>query len=225
MTLLLDRAINALKWPVGIVAFMLLPAVAPLFFHQVRLLLSPQYVGLWIGLSAYIVLHQAIFRRRFFGSWLPTLEHELTHALFAWMTLHTVGGLRLTWSKGGEIKVYGGRSNWLIVIAPYFFPTVPLAALALHAVWPRVFAGQFDVIMGVCLGFHLIATFKETRFEQPDLKKVGYLFSILLLPTANALGLAWVLSAVTEEPRFWQNVVVEAEGVFQYIGNLIGRSE
>ena len=179
MTLLIDQIINALKWPMAVLSLLCLPAIGPIFLESITRILSPQYAGLWVGIVGYIVLHQAVFRRRLFGSWLPTLEHELTHAIFAWLTFHSVGGLKLTWSKGGEIKVYDGQSNWLIVIAPYFFPTVPLVVLALHLIWPQVFAGHFGVIMGLCLGFHLIATVKETRLDQPDIKKVGYLFSKL----------------------------------------------
>ena len=203
LTLWTDRLLNGCKWPLGIAALFCFPLTATLLFQQLKVIGTSSYVGLWVGFLGYVVLHFFVFRRGLFGSWLPTLEHEITHALFAWMTFHSVGGLKLTWANGGEIKVFGGEGNWLIIIAPYFFPTVPLIVLTFNLAVPQIFGGHFGFVMGLSLGFHFIATLKETRFDQPDLKKVGYWFACFFLPAANALCIAWVLSVVSHLRGFW----------------------
>jgi hypothetical protein len=66
------------------------------------------------------------------------MEHELTHAFFAWITLVPVVELRtsdvtMQSDDGGVRHVVHEWGNWLISISPYFFPTV--SASLLVATW------------------------------------------------------------------------------------------
>ena len=68
----------------------------------------------------YVVVWWCFFRRSRF-TLILTLEHEITHALFAIVTFHRVTGLRATAFRGGQVR-FVGEGNWLITVAPYFFP-------------------------------------------------------------------------------------------------------
>ena len=120
-------------------------------------------------------------------------EHELTHAIFAWLTGHKV--LRQEWlnDEGGKIE-FVGRGNWLITVAPYFFPTSAFLLLVPALVMPFNFLPWPQLALGVALGFHLVSTYIETHRDQSDLKKIGWVFCWLFLPTANVIAVALLIA-------------------------------
>ena len=146
-----------------------------------------------IGLAGYFAAWRVFRRTRLFGSFFSTLEHELTHALFAWATLHRVVGLRATWSQGGHLR-YLGKGNWLITISPYFFPTLSFTVLAAASCAPPAWHWWFDVALGASLVYHVTSTLRETHVGQSDLQKTGFLFAVMFLPTANLICFAVVVA-------------------------------
>lgn len=82
------------------------------------------------------------------------IDHELTHALFAWLTFVSVRGILA--SDGSDAGAHEGRvghvlldgDNWLILIAPYFLPTASI--LVLIMVW--VLAAEPTILASVLLG-------------------------------------------------------------------------
>ena len=113
-----------------------------------------------------------------------TLEHELTHAFFALLTFHKIGGIQTTATGGGVIQILGG-SNWLILISPYFFPTISFLLMLLLI----LVGAQNQITSGFLLGFsifyHFVSTKHELHRQQTDLIKVSFLFTLLFLPGAN----------------------------------------
>ena len=89
---------------------------------------------------------------------------------------------------------YRGDGNWLIAIAPYFFPTASVAVLAVSAFLDDKWLTIAQGVLGVSLGYHLTSTFAETHSGQTDLKLVGWLFTVLFLPAANLIALGILLS-------------------------------
>jgi hypothetical protein len=190
-----DRVVNWLKWPVAVVAVVLLPNSVMASLDLLRRIVSePRPVlPLLGGLVLYVVLWWCLFRRPIFGSFLSTLEHELTHALFALATFHKVTGLRASWRSGGHMT-YQGSGNWLITIAPYFFPTICLFLLAASVLLPQTLLDPIGVLMGATIAYHVTSTYRETHAGQSDLNQVGWLFCLLFLPTANLLSYGVLLS-------------------------------
>ena len=92
MTGVVDRIVSLLKWPTGLLSLGLLPGVALGVFEVLgRVLHNPQPIMLFgIGFTIYYLVWLLFFRRRITGSLFSTFEHELTHAIFAWLTLHRV---------------------------------------------------------------------------------------------------------------------------------------
>ena len=115
---------------------------------------------------------------------------------FAWLTLHRVTDFHASWEKGGHVRYVGGEGNWLITIAPYFFPFLPLLFALVHVFRPAVFHGFFYPSMGFVLGFQACSTWSELHSNQPDLKKVGWFFSACFLPTINLLTYTWFVSVL-----------------------------
>lgn len=190
-----DRVVNWLKWPAAVLAVLLLPNSVQASLELVRKIVAePKPVlPLLGGLGLYVFLWWRLFRRAIFGSFLPTLEHEVTHAVFALATLHKVTGLRATWRSGGHVS-YQGTGNWLITIAPYFFPTICLIILTTSMLLPTALLSPVGALMGATIGYHITSTFRETHAGQSDLKKVGWLFGLLFLPTANIISYGVLLS-------------------------------
>src|SRR5436190_23144549 len=64
------------------------------------------------------------------------LGHELTHALWALMMGARVSGLKVR-KTGGQVKT--SKTNWLITLAPYFFPFYAVLFVGLfflaRAIW------------------------------------------------------------------------------------------
>lgn len=181
-----DRGLWLLKWPAALAAVALLPGVVVavgVLLGDIIVTPGPA-VPFVAGLVGYWVLWRWVLVRPALGSFLSTFEHELTHTLFAWVTFHRVTGLRASWREGGEIR-FRGRGNWLITIAPYFFPTVSLLLLLVLALVPGRAAILEGVLLGVTVSYHATSTWRETHRGQPDLARVTFPFAIAFLPTAN----------------------------------------
>lgn len=72
-----------------------------------------------VGFVAFAVLWR-MFRRRF--ELFCTFEHEITHVLFGLLFLKLPRSFKVTRHEGGQVTMLG--TNFVITLAPYFFPTV-----------------------------------------------------------------------------------------------------
>jgi hypothetical protein len=144
------------------------------------------------GAAAYLATWWWLWRKPATGSLVATFEHEVTHALAAWATLHRVTGLRATWRSGGHMT-YLGRGNFLIALAPYFLPTLALVAGLLFALVPGEQATARRAVLGAALAYHLTSTLRELHPGQTDLREAGHAFCWAFLPTANLLATGGVV--------------------------------
>ena len=191
----IDRLIDWLKWPSAVVALLALPgSVGALLALVKRVLGQPVPILPFLGgIVVYILLWRFYRRRPIFGSFFSTFEHELTHAVFAWLTFHKVVGMRASSRRGGDVTIVG-KGNWLITIAPYYFPTLCLLLGLLLALLPAEHLVWVNALMGATLAYHVTSTRRETHSSQPDLRKVGLPFAWMFLPAANIIALGGVLA-------------------------------
>jgi hypothetical protein len=186
--------VSLFKWPLAVVVALLTPAAA---LSTWQLLLQAKESEFWfspfaLGFAATFLFLVVFHRASFIQLW-ATIDHEATHAIFAWLTLVRVYGIRATdgydaSSNGGSLgHVALGGSNWLITISPYFFPTASAGLLActwVLAAEPTMLA---SVLLGMATAWSIVSTWHETHLGQTDLKEVGYAFALILLPGANLL--------------------------------------
>ena len=190
----MSALVSVFKWPLAVVVALLTPAAA---LSTWQLLLQAKGSAFWfspfaLGFAASFLFLLVFHRASFLQLW-ATIDHEATHAIFAWLTLVRVYGIQATdgydaASNGGTVGYVAlGGSNWLITISPYFFPTASVVLLSLTwvlAAEPTVLA---SILLGIATAWSIVSTWHETHLGQADLKKVGYAFSFFFLPGANLL--------------------------------------
>ena len=189
--------LGAMKWPIALLAVLYLPATLDVFLAKIWQLFTPlSQTGLALiaGFLSYAAIWFLLIRHSRI-SWLSTLEHEITHGLFALITFNRVTGLRATLRDGGHMT-YQGTPNWLIQTSPYFFPTLSFAFLAPIILFHSVLSVLLLILVGASLSYHALSTWRETHPAQTDLKDAGFLFVICFLPAANFFFYALFLESI-----------------------------
>lgn len=183
----IDQIFVKLKWPAALVAI----SITPLLLWSLlqlcwRVIWNPWALTPFIaGAVIFVFVWNRFLARNSVGRFLITIEHEATHALFAYLTLHKVVGFKASMGQGGEVKYEPGNKNWLITVAPYFFPTASLILFLLAFLLPFPALPWSSFLLGVALGYHVLSTIRETHRDQTDIKELGQLFCWLFLPAAN----------------------------------------
>lgn len=189
--------LGVIKWPLALMAVLYLPATVDVFLARIWQLFSPVTHGglaLVVGFFSYVAIW-FLFIRHSQISWLSTLEHEITHVLFALITLNKVTGLRVTLRDGGHMT-YQGTPNWLIQVSPYFFPTLSFAFLVPIIFFPSLIGEFLLLAVGASLAYHVLSTWRETHPAQTDFRDAGFIFSVCFLPAANLFSYAFFLESV-----------------------------
>lgn len=171
-----------------------------------------QFYTFTIGFIAFIVFW-SIFKKAL--QVVCTFEHEITHLLFGLLFFKTPKGFKVTMREGGHVKLTG--SNFLIYLAPYFFPTVSYLLLPFAFIIPTDYLPIYYGILGASLAFHLVSTWAELHLKQTDLQKSGILFSLVFLPVANLIfygALIVLIFGKTEDfLNFWSIGIKESIGL------------
>jgi hypothetical protein len=133
------------------------------------------------------------------------LGHELTHAVWALLMGARVSGLKVG-KAGGEVRT--SKTNWLIVLAPYFFPFYAMLFIGLffagHAIWN--WSAHFWVLfflVGLGWSFHITFTLMVLlTTAQPDVKSQGVLFSAVTIYLMNLLIILITTAALSPQITF-----------------------
>jgi hypothetical protein len=194
----IDNLINWVKWPSSIVSLVLLPLVVwSLLQLAARIPYHPWNAATFAGgIVVFVMLWRAFLAKNWVGRWIIRFEHELTHLLFAVATGHKI--LRFKTSEQDAQVKYRGKGNWLIVAAPYFFPTAALVLWLLSFFMPIGFLPWTNFFLGLSVGFHVVSGIHETHVGQDDLKQLGWSFCWMFLPTANLFALGLLVSMSLE---------------------------
>ncbi len=118
--------------------------------------------------------------------------HELTHALWVWAQGGEVSAFKVG-REGGYI--IADRRDFLVSLAPYFFPIYSLAVIGIYAAagwyYPEVwhYRRWLFAALGVTWGFHLSFTCWMIPKQQTDLLLHGTFFSLVVIYLANLVVL------------------------------------
>jgi hypothetical protein len=168
--------------------FFFTPAVAKAAFYYINTVpFSSNTYFFWTGFIAYIAAHLAVARHFYARNYLEVLIHELIHGFFAILTCHQITKVHAS-KRGGYIE-FIGAGNWLIAIAPYFFPMMTLATLFFSGVYAFHYQ-QYNfqlvsTIIGITCAFHIHTILVDTHAEQTDLQLVSWPFTLMFLPGIN----------------------------------------
>src|SRR5689334_20519577 len=133
--------------------------------------------------------------------WIYVVGHELTHALWTWLSGGQVKSIKAT-SQGGHVVV--SKTNFLIALAPYFFPlyaTIVVVVYAIgHLIWNWApYVVWFHLALGAAYAFHVTLTIHILQTEQTDITQQGYLFSAVVIFLGNVGLLVAGLPLLTSE--------------------------
>ncbi len=122
---------------------------------------------------------------------LYVLGHELTHVLWTWLFGGRVKKFKAS-SRGGHVVIT--RSNFLIVLAPYFFPLYAAIVGACfsvgHLVWNwTLYVVWFHLLLGAAYAFHVTLTWNALQTHQTDISSQGYFFSAVIVFLGNIMVL------------------------------------
>lgn len=157
--------------------------------------LSVESLSLLGGVAAFALVWAALphpVRTYVFG-------HELTHALWGLFFGARPSKIKIS-ANGGSVMLT--KENFLITLAPYFFPfytfLVVIAALVTSAfLRPLPFLPLWLFLVGFTWAFHVLFTLETLTRRQPDVKLYGRVFSWTFIFLANvAIILVW-LAAMT----------------------------
>ncbi len=157
--------------------------------------LSRQHYYFIFGFLLYLLVQFCLFkpiRTYVFG-------HELTHILWSLLFGGRVKSFKIS-KTGGRVLLT--RTNFLIRLAPYFFPLYSILVLAMYYV-----LGLFMTVtqyhpyllflLGFTLSFHLALTLHALRPTQKDIQDSGgAVFSMLIVFMANLMFIIIIMKAV-----------------------------
>ena len=153
----------------------------------------------WVPLLAGAACWLVIFFLLPKPMWLYVLGHELTHALWTWLFGGRVKKLKVT-SAGGHVVI--SKSNFVIALAPYFFPLYAVLVVAGFALGRLIWNWQgslpwFHLAVGAAYAFHVTFTGHILQTEQSDITSQGWLFSAVVIFLGNVCVLLFGIPLLT----------------------------
>ncbi len=188
------------KWAKFIIALALLPVCGGAA-RALWMVLRAGYGAdtVWVPLLAGAACWVVIFLLLPKPMWLYVFGHELTHALWTWLFGGQVKRLRVT-SAGGHVVIT--KTNFLIALAPYFFPFYAIVVILLFAVghWIWNWHGYlvyFHLVVGAAYAFHVTLTGHALQTQQTDITSQGWLFSAVVIFLGNVCVLLFGIPLLT----------------------------
>ncbi len=183
-----------------------------LFKWSAALLLLPACWGAMVGFSETLFVEDQFFSTQWpfllgvviYGLlscfWQQPMRtyvfgHELSHALWVWVFRGKVKGFSVS-GRGGEVQTT--KSNFLIALAPYFFPVYSILLILLYLLfrsfWEITPYFKFFVfLLGASWCFHFVMTLYALIKDQEEVRETGIFFSGVLILFLNVLILGGLL--------------------------------
>ncbi|HEU6449512.1 MAG TPA: M50 family metallopeptidase [Verrucomicrobiae bacterium] len=190
------------KWFKLIIAVVLLPFCAGMAMALWKVLEACGSADTtWIPFLGGVACWCAIFFLLPKPMWIYVFGHELTHALWTWLFGGSVKKMKVS-SGGGHVVI--SKTNFLITLAPYFFPLYAVIVIAVFAAGHLVWGWQnyfvyFDLLVGAAYAFHVTLTFHTLQTRQTDITSQGYLFSAVIIFLGNAGVLLFGIPLLTRK--------------------------
>lgn len=188
------------KWVKVLLGILLLPLCIGAISALSRVLMvSGHAMHFWVaalgGAACFMTVYVLLPR----PMWVYVFGHELTHALWTWLFGGRVKRFKVT-PRGGHVVIT--KTNFLIALAPYFFPVyavlVALIYVVGHLIWGwKPYAVVFHLLLGAAYAFHLTLTWQALDTEQTDITSQGVFFSAVVIVLGNLVVLLAALPPLT----------------------------
>ena len=212
------------KWIKTIIAILLLPVCFGAASALWRVIqqsggTDTTWVPLFAGAACWLVIYYILPR----PMWIYVFGHELTHAVWTWIFGGRVKKMKVT-SNGGHVII--SKTNFVIALAPYFFPLYAALVVAGFALWHLFWDWKsllpwFHLLLGAAYAFHVTLTCHVLQTRQTDITDQGYVFSAVIIFLGNVavllLGIPLLAAKVTVLAAlgWWFEGIGE---VFQWLG-------
>ncbi len=186
--------LSVLRWPLGLIAVIGLPAAGRGVLSLAGSLNIESWWPLWFSLAATLTLWFFWWKHARWGRFITTIEHEALHAMVAMMTLIPVREMKVREDGSGHV-LFEPPGHWLLYLAPYFIPLLLLAEIALVQMMglpKKIEWALYGLLLGISLAGHL----RQLHPRQTDFRVAGRGFTIAFLPTAFLLGYGIALSFI-----------------------------
>jgi hypothetical protein len=146
------------------------------------------------------------------------MAHELTHILWAFL----FGGQ----AKEMKVSVNGGRvlinrTNFIITLAPYFFPLYTFLCIGVYLMAKDQFLPYIAFFIGASLAFHIALTLFSMRASQSDFyEDSNVFFSLSFVFIMNLIVIAFVLSLMSDKVKFldfMKGIAIKSVWIVQWI--------
>ncbi len=191
-----------MKWLKLLIGILLLPACVGGGWSLGRVLQASGAADtVWVALAAGAGCWLAIYLLLPKPMWVYVMGHELTHVLWTWLMGGRVKRFKAS-SQGGHVIVT--KSNFLIALAPYFFPIYAALVVAVFEtgrwLWHwEAYAVWFHLLLGAAYAFHLTLTWHILKDSQSDITSQGYVFSAVVIFLGNLLVLLVAVPLLTHK--------------------------
>ena len=195
------------KWIKFLIAVLLLPACAGAAMALSKVLhacggADTTWVPLLGGAACWLVIF--IFLPK--PMWVYVFGHELTHALWTWLFGGEVKKMKVR-SSGGHVVI--SKTNFLIALAPYFFPLYVVLVVVVFALGNLIWNWHsyliwFHLCVGAAYAFHVSLTMQVLQTRQSDITSQGYLFSAVVIFLGNVLVLLFGIPLLTRHPEIFK---------------------
>jgi len=156
------------------------------------------------------------------------LEHELSHMLFA-----VFSGVKVKEAsfKREHAYVKTQRINILIALAPYSFPLYTFIFVLIYRMigifyTHRLLTALFYFLAGMSLSFHIFATLHYLQLDQPDVKRYGYVPSLLIIFTWSLILLSLLFALMFREVElaaYYRNALQDVVVLYKQIPRVVHR--
>ncbi|MFP4465823.1 MAG: hypothetical protein ACLFP1_02095 [Candidatus Goldiibacteriota bacterium] len=173
----------------------------------------------FLGFAGYLVVHIVFYKPVF----VHVMAHELTHILWAMLFGGRAKKLEIS-GKGGKVLI--NRSNFLISLAPYFFPLYTVFFMIIFLIAKVQYHPYIAFFIGASFSFHIALTLYSMRTDQSDFVEDSSLFfSLLFIYFMNVLVIALLFSVISPDKftarDFAVNVSANLWDIMKFMGNAV----
>jgi hypothetical protein len=172
-------------------------------------------ISFFSGFIVYMVIHFLFYKPVF----AHVMAHELTHMFISALFGGKTKSLHVS-TEGGKVLV--SKSNFIVSLAPYFFPLYAFVAAFIYFIARDEYRVYVAFFVGAALSFHIALTIFSLTTKQSDLYEDGtnIVFSLLFVFFMNIMIIALILSIVSQKVNYLVFMKDTAAGCWEIISRL-----